>query len=273
MPELATDEVWINRLEQIETDVDGIHLPGFSDNCNVVDQDEEWCEIVIGGERRRIRFHDYSDIFRIPGLYEGLFYEQLRCCSPSYISNLLDSVAREHGDSTEKLRVLDLGAGNGMVGDELNELGAQVLIGIDILPSAKEATARDRPDVYDDYFVCDLTNIPEQLEEELRKKRLNCVASVAALGYGDIPPAAFIKALDLIESGGWVAINIKEDFLQESDTSGFCRLVRQLSREQIIQPYAYRRYRHRLSIAGTPLYYVAMVARKLRDVSDELLSD
>ena len=56
-------------------------------------QDEEWCEIVVHGEKRRIRFHDYADVFRIPGLYEELFYGHLECCSPSYLSNLLDVLA------------------------------------------------------------------------------------------------------------------------------------------------------------------------------------
>lgn len=269
MPGIANEVVWRNRLEDIESDIDDILLPNTEKG---VEQDEEWCEIVVAGERRRIRFHDYSDIFQISGLYETLFYDQLECCSPSYISNLLKSVATEYGEPIDKLRVLDVGAGNGMVGDELHALGVESLTGIDILPTAKEAANRDRPEVYDDYFVCDLTRLPEPLEKQLRSRRLNCIASVAALGFGDIPPAAFMKALDLLETRGWVAFNIKEDFLQESDTSGFCRLVRQLTRRKIIQPHAYRRYRHRLSISGRPLYYVAMVARKLCNVPDDTLN-
>ncbi|MGH3822900.1 MAG: methyltransferase, partial [Pseudonocardiaceae bacterium] len=45
-------------------------------------QDEEWCEVVVEGERRRIRFHDYHEIYSIPGLYERLFYDTLGCESP-----------------------------------------------------------------------------------------------------------------------------------------------------------------------------------------------
>lgn len=269
MPRLATDVVWRNRLENIDSDVDDILWPDTGED---VGQDEEWCEVILQGERRRIRFHDYSDVFRIPGLYERIFYEQLECCSPSYVTHLLDGVVREYGECMEDLRGLDVGAGNGMVGDELHELGVGSVTGIDIITAAEEAASRDRPAVYNGYFVCDLTQLPEQLEKRLRDMRLNCVTSVAALGFGDIPPAAFIKALDLIETGGWVAINIKEDFLHESDTTGFCRAVRQLSRGLVIRPYAYRRYQHRLSITGKPLYYVAMIARKLYDVPDDMLN-
>jgi hypothetical protein len=33
---------------------------------------------------------------------------------------------------------------------------------------------------------------------------------------------------------------------------------------------AYRRYQHRLSCAGEPLYYIALVAQKLQDVPADL---
>jgi predicted TPR repeat methyltransferase len=266
--ELATDVIWQNRLEQIDSEVDDIR---FIDTVNGVDQDEEWCEIVTRGEKRRIRFHDYADVFRIPGLYEELFYDRLECCSPSYISNLLNSVVRESGERLEEFRVLDVGAGNGMMGDELQDLGVRSITGIDIIPGAKEATNRDRPDVYDDYRVTDLTDLPEAEEERLRRADANCLTTVAALGFGDIPPLAFAKALDLIATTGWLALNLKESFLREQDESGFSRLIRRLNRDGYIQTLCYRRYQHRNSIIGEPLFYVAVIARKLKDLDSDLL--
>ena len=235
-----------------------------------VGQDAEWCEIVAGGNKKRLRFHDYHEIYSIPGLYEELFYRRLQCCSPSRITRLLDEVIRDAGDHPEDLRALDLGAGHGMVGDELSNRGVDTIIGVDILPEAREAALRDRPEVYEDYLVADLSNLPEHLEKKLRGLRLNCLTSVAALGFGDIPTAAFMKALDLIETDGWIGLTIKEDFLHESDTSGFCRLVSELNRRRVIQTQAYRRYQHRVSISGKPLYYVALVSRKLRDIPAHL---
>ncbi|MDH3718251.1 MAG: class I SAM-dependent methyltransferase, partial [Planctomycetota bacterium] len=216
MQELATDVIWQDRLERIDSEVEDIR---FTDGVDGVDQDEEWCEIVVKGEKRQIRFHDYADVFRIPGLYEELFYDRLKCCSPSYIANLLESVVREYGERPDEFRVLDVGAGNGMVGDELQSLGAQSIVGIDIIRAAKEAASRDRPDVYDDYRVTDLTDLPEVEEEHLRRMDANCLTTVAALGFGDIPPQAFAKALDLIATPGWLAFNLKESFLREQDES------------------------------------------------------
>ena len=268
MPGLATDTVWRNRVEDIDNDVEGIHLPRSVDD---VDQNEEWCEVVVRGERRRVRFHDYADIFQVPGLYEELFYNDLECCSPSYISRLLDSVVAEYEEDLEQFRVLDVGAGNGMVGDELQDLGVQSIVGVDIIPEAKEAANRDRPDVYEEYLVTDLTDLPEAEEERLRRTNANCLTTVAALGFGDIPPLAFAKALDLIETPGWLAFNLKEDFLRERDTSGFSRLIRRLNRDGFIQTLCYRRYQHRVSMTREPLFYVAVIARKLKDVDIELM--
>jgi predicted TPR repeat methyltransferase len=267
MPGLASDKIWRKRFEDIDSDVERIRFPDMEDDF---DQDEEWCEAVVDGETRKIRFHDYSDVFEIPGMYEELFYEQLECCSPSYITNLLTSVMEEYREDPTELRVLDVGAGNGMMGDELADCGVETIHGIDIIPAAKEATLRDRPGLYDGYFVVDLTDVPEKVEEQLRREKLNCLTTVAALGFGDIPPLAFAKALDLVESPGWMAFNIKENFLAERDDTGFAKLVRKLNRDGYIRTYCYRRYQHRVSIAQEPLYYMAVVARKLRDLDKEL---
>jgi hypothetical protein len=152
-----------------------------------------------------------------------------------------------------------------MVGDELHARGVREIFGVDIISEAKYATLRDRPGVYEGYLVTDMAQLPAMDEEKLEQAGFNCLVTVAALGFADIPPSAFLKGLALIDSPGLMAFNIKEDFLREEDTTGFSRLIRRLSREDVIQIQAYRRYRHRLSMTGEPLYYVAMVARKLKD--------
>jgi hypothetical protein len=42
--------------------------------------------------------------------------------------------------------------------------------------------------------------------------------------------------------------------------------------EHLILPLARERYRHRLSVCGKPLYYVAFVARKERPVLEHCLT-
>ncbi len=89
---------------------------------------------------------------------------------------------------------------------------------------------------------------------------------VAALGFGDIPFAAFLTALNLVESPGWVAFDVEEDFLETTDKTGFAGLLQQLAEEGVIQRESFKRYQHRISFAGKPLHYGVMVAQKLKDI-------
>lgn len=245
----------------------GIRLPD-EDNLS---QDREWIEFEQDGVVRRIRLHDYSDIYRVPGLYESLFARTLQCTSPTRVVGLLRDVMLDQGDDPHRLRVLDVGAGNGMVGYELQSIGVDSVFGTDIIEEARDAVERDRSWCYDGYLVADLTGLSELDEATFLRQRFNAMTCVAALGFGDIPAAAFVKAISLIESGGWVAFNIKSDFIQERDRSGFSRLLKDLQKADILTMQAYVRYQHRLALSGEPLYYVAMIARKGQEVSEEIM--
>ncbi len=232
-----------------------------------VRQDEEGCEVALDGEWQQIRFHDYEAIYEQSGLYEQLFYTELECASPPTVVRLLRSALDARGRDDD-LRVLDVGAGNGMVGEELRDIGAEHVVGVDILPEAAAAAERDRPDVYDDYLVADLTALSPDEDRALADARFNCLTTVAALGFGDIPPAAFSAALGYVETGGLVAFTLKDEFLADADASGFAGLVRRAVDDDCLEVVARKRYRHRLSVTGEPLDYVAFVGVKRRDLVD-----
>jgi SAM-dependent methyltransferase len=249
--------------DAIETDEFVLRLPDEADKG--ADQDEEWCEVERDGETRRLRFHDYSDIYSIPGLYERLIYEELRCDSPRVIARLLAGELERRDVDPATLRALDLGAGNGIVAEELARVGVEHLVGIDIIPEAAEAAERDRPGLYDDYVVADLTEDNAEVRARLDSHELNCFTCVAALGFGDIPPEVFIEALRRVNTPSLVAYNIKETFLGEKDPSGFSDLVEKLDAEGSLVTLAKERYQHRLSWAGEPLHYYAVLAEKRQD--------
>jgi SAM-dependent methyltransferase len=237
------------------------------------DQDHEWCRVTVNGATRKIRFHDYDEIYSVPGLYECLFYEHLACCSPQVVRGLLEDALSDAAVPCSTLRVLYLGAGNGMVGEELADLGADMIAGVDLLPEAAAAAERDRPGVYDDYLVLDLTELSDEVRSELREHRFNALVSVAALGFGDIPPRAFAEAFNLVSDGGWIAFNIKENFLDDGEPTGFSRLIGRLLDSGIVEKRAEKVYRHRLSTSGDPLDYVALVGVKQSSIADELVLD
>jgi SAM-dependent methyltransferase len=237
-------------------------------------QDAEWCEATVKGERRRFRFHDYDAIYDVPGLYEALFYRRLKCASPRRVVGLLGTVLQDNRLDPGDLRVLDVGAGNGIVGERLRELDADRVVGVDIIPEAREAALRDRPRVYDDYLVADLTALTDSQRSSLESASLNALTVVAALGFNDIPPEAFGVAYNLIEtggSGGWLAFNVKEDFLEGGDDTGFAKLIRAMDERNLIQINAYQRYPHRLNTAGEWLHYVAIIAKKRADLPSSMI--
>lgn len=242
-----------------------LHLPppGAAD---VLDQDEEWCEVEIDGQRRRIRLHDYGAIYDIPGLYEQLFSEVLECCSPEVVCDLLREELDGVGINPRALAALDFGAGNGMIGEQLSRIGFGTIVGVDLLPEARAAALRDRPEVYDDYRALDLNALPARDRRELEAHRFNCLVCVAALGFGDVPPSAFREAFNLVASPGWLAFNLRERFLDEDHPGSFGSLIKRMLAEGVIEQRARTSYTHRISVSGKPLNYVAIVARKRRDV-------
>lgn len=237
-----------------------ISFPAASANGGL-DQDEEWCEVTVDGSPRRVRFHDYHEIYSLPGLYEQLFYDHLGCDSPRTVIGELERELRDSQVDPDDLVALDVGAGNGMVGEELAATGVGSIVGIDIIAEAAEAAERDRPGLYEDYFVEDLTALPDGVRRDLEGRGFNALTCVAALGFGDIPPAAFAIAYDLVQPGGFLAFNIKEDFLT-AHSHGFSGLIRTLIDRGMLELRGQQRYRHRDAFDGTPLHYVAIVAVK-----------
>jgi hypothetical protein len=242
-----------------------LHLPDPQAGGGL-DQDEEWCEIELDGALRRIRLHDYAAIYNIPGLYEQLFAELLECSSPEVVCGLLGTELRSADVDPGSLTALDFGAGNGMVGELVANLGVDSIVGVDLLPEARDAALRDRPDVYDDYAALDLTALSADERAELEAREFNAMICVAALGFGDIPPVAFAEAFNLVSSPGWIAINLRERFLEDEDPAGFGPFIGRMFDEGVLEERARMSYTHRVSVAGEGLTYLAMIATKHDDV-------
>ena len=225
-------------------------------------QDGEWCIYKTGTEERRIRFHDYHEIYNIPGLYEYLFMDRLQCQTPYKIRELLLKELKNRNIQMDKLKVLDLGAGNGVMGNLIYQAGVAKIVGIDIIKEAQIAAERDQPGLYSDYFTINLANPPSEILKALRNHRFNCLVTASALGFGDIPTSVFKAAYNLINNGGIIAFNIKDRFIEKFDQTGYFRLFNDMIDEKYISMLQREHYRHRLSTAGTSLYYTAFVGLK-----------
>jgi predicted TPR repeat methyltransferase len=231
-----------------------------------MDQREEWIIVHSEGSDEKICLHDYARFYEMPGLYEEVIYKRLKCNSPQVICGLLKKELQKKGEGSQNLRALDFGAGNGIVGEYLKQkIRCDVLVGVDIIPEAFDATQRDRPGIYDDYYVIDLSQPKKFEEKKLGMWNFNVLLTIGALGFNDIPTHAFINALNIVEDDAWVAFNIKDKFLSKNDDSGFKNVLDSMVRDSF-HVLQMKRYCHRLSISGEPLHYHAIVGKKVKKV-------
>ena len=243
----------------------------FPDVENACQGAGEYFFLEQNGEKEKVTFHEYDKIYSIPGLYEELFYDRFECNSPSVVCTLLQNHLKKINLDSSGLNVLDVGAGNGIMGEELKKIGVDSIIGLDILEEARDSALRDRPKIYENYYVADLTDLSETLDHTLNEAGFNCMTIVAALGFGDIPPRAFATGFNYISSPGFFAFNIKEDFLKAKDSTGFCKLINKMINNNILEIKAKRTYCHRLCLDGSSLNYVAVVGEKKCDISKAFL--
>lgn len=261
---------------------------------NVVAQDDEQCEIIDGDRVTLVRFHDYALTFSIPGLYNQLFGgpdSETKCISPQIMAGLLKDhlhLVLSNGahildkPDSKRLRVLDFGAGNGMIGEEVRRLVSSYndgslaqstsVVGLDILPEAKSAAERDRPGVYDDYIVADITEYIKTTQA--CEAEFNVLVSVSALSFGGASAAALEAATSLVRNGGLILFNLKTGLLNDEipwvedevngkgKDSSFSEWLQEAIVQRHLEVLVKKTYCHRFSVTGKPLYYVAVVAIK-----------
>ena len=220
-----------------------------------VGQDAEWCVVCDGAGWKEVRFHDYSRIFEVPGLYEKIFLEHLGCRSHVVVAEALNQALLERRQHLADKRILDLGAGNGHVSARLHALGARFLAGVDALPAARDAAHRDHPGLYQEYRLSG-----PGLEHDMHRLGIDTLICVAALGFDDVSPDLFEHALSALAPGSLVAFNIKEQFLNNLDPSGFNHLFDRLQRTRKLKPLKQWRHFHRYSTWGEEIYYAGVVA-------------
>ncbi len=216
---------------------------------------EEWIEYGPPEERVRVGFHDYATIYGVRGLYEAVFYDNLRMCSADVVVGLYASALKDLGRPGAEERVFDLGAGNGIGGEVLRrEIGARVVVGLDLEPVARDAVERDRPGTYDEYLIADLATSPDILEE-LSAHDFSALLAVSAIGEGHIPLELLATTVHrLVQPGGLFAFAVFDGLLPAFHDDFFALVDAERLGE--------RSYVHRRQVDGSPVPATAVVARR-----------
>ena len=224
-------------------------------------QAEEILAVTYGdGRGERMRLHEYDRVYSVPGLYEEVVQRRLECASPATIAEGVVAAATAGGEDASELRVLDVGAGNGVVGEELAERGVRVMVGLDTVAEAREAAERDRPGLYVEYLVGDLADHP-RVPETIDEHELNCLVAVGALGLGHITAASFDAAWRRFPAGAWLGVTVPEDLVSPG-SSDFGDYLDEETGTGRLELHERRHYRHRLLMDGSEVFYVAIVGQR-----------
>ncbi len=213
------------------------------------------------GTTECFRLHEYDRVYAVPGLYEEVVQRRLHSASATILAERLVTCAAEAALEASQLAVFDLGAGNGVSGEELRARGVGTLVASDSIAAARDAALRDRPGLYAEYLVGDTDDLP-QVGELIRAHELNCLVAAGALGLGHISAGSFHRLWSAFAGEAWFAVSVNEDLAQPG-ASDFGDYLAELERHGDWGEIVLReRFRHRLTMAGDPIHYVAIVARK-----------
>ncbi len=214
--------------------------------------DEEAFEVTFDdGRVERFTMHDYGRVYAVAGLYEEVVQRMLGCATPDKIAELLAAAA------TGEVRVLDLGAGNGVSGEALAAAGLRPVVGIDVEPEARTATLRDRPGLYDLVLTADVAALAPADAGAIRALRPNALTLVGALGNDHVSPTGLAAAAGLLTDDALIAYAYPdyEDDHALQTALGELGDVAELARE---------RYVHRRTASGGLRTWEAAVVRLSR---------
>jgi len=211
------------------------------------------------GRIQELHLHDYDELYALPGVYEQIVQDRLGCRSPAEVAGLLARAVDGLGWSREAARVVDIAAGNGVSGEELVAAGLHPVLGSDLVPAARTAALRDRPDVYDDYLTLDLLGLTDAERGAIRGLGANVLCCVAPVGDHAVPAPALAATAALLEPDALVAYLHDVDLVDADPVTaevwGAGVRAEELER---------RRYVHRRTVRGAPYHMEAVVWRVRR---------
>jgi hypothetical protein len=243
--------------------------PGFTAELPAQDEPEIGQELIVvrldDGTVEELRLHDYQRLYSFPGLYEQIVHGRLGCRSPQEIAAMLALAIDELGWDPNLVRVLDLAAGNGVSGEALAAQGLRPVLGLDIVPAAREAALRDRPHLYEKYMTVDLLALSPAERDTIRALGANAVSCVAPVGEHpqQLPPPALAAAVGLMAPDVLVA------FMHDPSFGTPDRVTPELWVEELgpgtrAELVGRRRYVHRYTVGGEPIEMDGVVWRVQR---------
>lgn len=215
---------------------------------------------ATGGSEEVVHLHDYARIYATPGLYERIVQELLECRSPQVCAEAFGRALALLGIDPSGVLALDVGAGTGLIGELVAELGLAGVVGLDVLAAARCAALRDRPGAYREYVVGDLVAGSAAVLERLRRQRFGGLVAAGALGGTHMPPVALERVLGLLVPGAPVVFSIDERWSATDEPGGFRTPLARMFDTGRLRLLERSRFLHRRRTTGEPVHYELIVA-------------
>jgi hypothetical protein len=221
-------------------------------------QGEERFVLHHGDETREVVLHDYATVYSVPGLYEEVVQQRLQCASPATVADALIEAGATVGTAPGDLRAFDLGAGNGVVGEEMVARGVTVVVGADGIGEARDAAHRDRPGMYAHYLVGERLDGAE-VARLVREEHLTALVAAGAVGEGHVPVDALGELWSTFPPGSVLALTLKDGGPEtgDHDVADVDAMLAGFDDTTVV---VRRRFRHRFSMAGAELTYLVLAA-------------
>ena len=172
-----------------------LHMPSRGTGA-ALDQDAEWCDVVIDGERGASASTTTPRSTRSRGCTSSSSTERLRVhVAPGRVRPAARGAAARRRRSG-CVAVLDLGAGNGMVGERSTSSASGRSSASTACPR-RGPRERDRPGVYEDYLVTTSPRCSGRARDALRRE-FDCLAASPRSASATSRQLAFAEAFNLV---------------------------------------------------------------------------
>ncbi len=143
--------------------------------------------------------------------------------SSNYVSHIkISSFFKKYSRKVD-IPILDVGAGTGLVGECLHEMGYKKIIGIDISPEMLEKA--ELKGCYSSIMEADVTKkIP------LKSNSIGAVVSAGTFTHGHVGPDAFDELLRITKPGGLFVLSINSKvFIKDGFKNKFLKIKNRIS--------------------------------------------
>eukprot|EP00040_Diaphanoeca_grandis_P006135 m.36098 g.36098 ORF g.36098 m.36098 type:complete len:302 (-) comp17260_c0_seq1:98-1003(-) len=142
------------------------------------------------------------------------------------LANTAHASSSTYTPATSQARIVDIGAGTGLVGEELHRLGHTRVVGVD-LSEAMLDIARDKG-CYEDVICVDLQNRASMGTAALQSHvPFDAAVSVGTFTPNHVGKETLDAVICLVRPGGLLCLSLRDDFVEDL-TNGFQEKLNEL---------------------------------------------